>query len=355
MTLGTAAGAAPPGRRYVVLRGGPWSLRLPVRAVIVVTLLSVGAFALVVLATGAGTYPVAPADVLGVFAGTNTGFDRVVVLEWRLPRALMAILVGAALGMSGSIFQALTRNLLGSPDIIGLNVGAYTGALLAIVAFGGGYYATAAGALVGGLAAAVVVYALAVQRGTLSGFRLIIIGIAVSAVLYSVNEWIIIRVDLHTAVAAGIWQQGSLNGLSWGQAVPMATSLGLAVAALLAMGLRLQVLQLGDDAAGGLGVRPDRVRIGYFVVGIALVAVAAAAAGPISFVALAAPQLGRRLTGSPGVSLVPSAAMGAFLLLASDVIAQRVLPPNELPIGSVTVIFGGGYLMWLLVTQSRRS
>ena len=135
----------------------------------------------------------------------------------------------------------------------------------------------------------------------------------------------------------------------------MATSLGLAVAALLAMGLRLQVLQLGDDAAGGLGVRPDRVRIGYFVVGIALVAVAAAAAGPISFVALAAPQLGRRLTGSPGVSLVPSAAMGAFLLLASDVIAQRVLPPNELPIGSVTVIFGGGYLMWLLVTQSRRS
>jgi iron complex transport system permease protein len=340
---------------HLVARAGGWSLRVPTRALVVVVLLGVGAFGLLVVATGAGTYPVAPADVIGVLVGSNTGFDRVVVLEWRLPRALMALLVGAALGMSGAIFQALTRNPLGSPDIIGLNVGSYTGALVGIVAFGGGYYATAAGALIGGLAAAVVVYLLAVVHGTLSGFRLIIIGIAVSAVLYSVNEWFIITVDLHTAVSASVWQQGTLNGLSWEQAVPVAVCLAGVVAVLAAMGMRLQILQLGDDAAGGLGVPPGRTRIGYFLVGVVLVAVAAAAAGPISFIALAAPQLGRRLTGSSGVGLTVSAAMGAFLLLASDVIAQRAFAPTELPIGSVTVVFGGGYLIYLLVTQARRT
>lgn len=134
----------------------------------------------------------------------------------------------------------------------------------------------------------------------------------------------------------------------------MAVCLAVAVAVLLVLGQRLQILQLGDDAAGGLGVDTARTRIRYFLVGVALVAVAAAAAGPISFVALAAPQLGRMLTGSAGVGLAPSAAMGGFLLLASDVAAQRVLPPHQLPIGSVTVVFGGGYLIWLLLIQSRR-
>ena len=341
-------------RRRVVVRTGTWSIRVPVRAVVVVVLLVVGAFGLVVLATGAGKYPVAPADVLGVFTGANTGFDRVVVLEWRLPRAVMAVLVGAALGMSGAIFQALTRNPLGSPDIIGLNVGAYTGALVAIVAFGGGYYPTAAGALVGGLLSSAVVFLLSLRNGSLSGFRLIIIGIAVSALLYSVNDWFVIKVDLRTAASASVWQQGDISGASWAQTVPMAVCLAVAVAVLLVLGQRLQILQLGDDAAGGLGVDTARTRIRYFLVGVALVAVAAAAAGPISFVALAAPQLGRMLTGSAGVGLAPSAAMGGFLLLASDVAAQRVLPPHQLPIGSVTVVFGGGYLIWLLLIQSRR-
>ena len=342
-------------RRQLMVRTSRWSARVPLRSVVVIALLGIGALALLVVATGTGKYPVAPADVVGVLFGSNTSFDRVVVLDWRMPRAVMALLVGAALGMSGAIFQALTRNPLGSPDIIGLNVGAYTGALAGIVVFGGGYYATASGALVGGLAASFVVYVLAVRRGTLSGFRLIIIGIAVSAVLYSVNEWIIVKVDLHTAVTASVWQQGSLNGLSWAQAIPMAVCLTGVVAALVAMGLRLQILQLGDDAAGGLGVHPGRARIGYFLLGVALIAVAAAAAGPISFVALAAPQLGRRLTGSAGVALVPSAAMGGFLLLASDVVAQRACSPDELPIGTVTVVFGGGYLIYLLVAEARRA
>jgi iron complex transport system permease protein len=123
---------------------------------------------------------------------------------------------------------------------------------------------------------------------------------------------------------------------------------------LIALGPQLPVLQMGDDAAGALGVRPDRARLRYLVVGVGLVAVACAAAGPVSFVALAAPQIARRLTASPGVDLVPSAAMGAVLLLISDVIAQQLFSGSELPVGAVTVSLGGVYLVYLLVTQAHQ-
>lgn len=349
----TRSGHVEFGRRQCVVRIGTMSARASWRAIIVVASLLAGAVILAVLAIGIGEYTVAPGDVLGVLMGTNTSFDRVVVLEWRMPRMLMALLIGAALGVSGAIFQALTRNALGSPDIIGVNSGAYTGALIVIAGIGGGYYTVAAGALVGGLVAAVLVYVLSYRNG-LAGYRLIVVGIAVGAVLNSVNQWIVIKLDFHVAVTAAVWQQGTLNGLSWSQVVPMTACLAVMAAVLIALGPQLPVLQMGDDAAGALGVRPDRARLSYLVVGVGLVAVACAAAGPITFIALAAPQIVRRLTASPGVALVPSAAMGAVLLLVSDVIAQQLFSGSELPVGAVTVSLGGLYLIYLLVTQAHR-
>ena len=341
------------GRRQCVVRVGNVSARASLRAITVVASLLAGTLVIAVLAIGIGKYTVAPGDVLGLLMGTNTSFDRVVILEWRMPRMLMALLIGAALGVSGAIFQALTRNALGSPDIIGINSGAYTGALIVIAGIGGGYYAVVAGALVGGLVTAVVVYALSYRNG-LAGYRLIVVGIAVSAVLNSVNQWIVIKLDFHVAVTASVWQQGTLNGLSWTQVLPMTVCLVMVAVMLIALGPQLPVLQMGDDAAGALGVRPDRARLRYLVVGVGLVAVACAAAGPVSFVALAAPQIARRLTASPGVGLVPSAAMGAVLLLISDVIAQQLFSGSELPVGAVTVSLGGVYLVYLLVTQAHQ-
>ena len=341
------------GRSQCVLRIGRSSVRASWRAVLVVAALLLTAATVAVVAIGVGKYTVAPGDVLGVLLGTNTTFDRIVVLEWRMPRMLMALLIGAALGLSGAIFQALTRNALGSPDIIGINSGAYTGALTVMAAIGGGYYAIAAGALAGGLLTAVVVYTLSYRNG-LAGYRLIVVGIGVSAVLNSVNQWIVIKLELHLAVAASVWQQGTLSGLGWAQVWPMSVCLAVGIATLVALGPQLPVLQMGDDAAGALGVQPDRARIAYLVAGVGLVAVACAAAGPVYFVALAAPQLARRLTASPGVGLVPSAVMGAVLLLVSDVIAQQLFSGSELPVGAVTVSLGGLYLVYLLVTQARQ-
>ncbi|MGN7782128.1 FecCD family ABC transporter permease [Mycolicibacterium sp. 22603] len=342
------------GRPQLVFRrGSRVALRASWRSIAVLSALGAGASVLAVLALGVGEYPVSPAEVIAVLTGSDRSFTSVVVLEWRMPRIVAALVIGAALGVSGAIFQALTRNPLGSPDVIGFGFGSYTGALVAIALFGGGYYLVAGGAVVGGLLTAVAVYLLAYRNGV-AGFRLIIVGIAVSAVLSSLNQWIILKLKLRQAVTAAIWQQGTLSGLRWEQVVPVLVCVAIALLGVVAIGPQLPVLQMGDDMAGALGISPERARLAYFGAGVVLIAVATAAAGPISFVALAAPQLVRRLTATPGVGLVSSAVMGAVLLLASDLIALRIFAPGELPVGAVTVVAGGLYLVWLLVIQARR-
>ncbi|MFA4929800.1 MAG: iron chelate uptake ABC transporter family permease subunit, partial [Patulibacter sp.] len=257
-------------RRPLVVRVGPWSVRSSVRVALVLGALGVLAVALAILAVGVGKYEVSPAAVVDVLLGRDHSFNRVVVLEWRAPRALLALLIGAALGTSGAIFQALTRNPLGSPDIIGFTTGAYTGALVVIGVIGAAdYYLTAGGALVGGLATAGIVYGFARKDGGVQGFRLIVVGIAVGATLTAVNQWIIIRVDLQTARAADVWSQGTLNGLEWAQAVPVALCLAVLVGLLARLGPRLAVMQMGDDAAGALGIRPDRTRVALLALGVA--------------------------------------------------------------------------------------
>ena len=328
------------------------SIRVHRRTVVVTVILVALGIAVGILALSTGDLVVPPGDVVAALFGRADAATRLVVVEWRLPRVLLALLLGAALGLSGAIFQALTRNPLGSPDVIGFSTGAYTGVLVVIVFFGNGYYLTAAGALVGGLGTAAAVYLLAYQRG-IQGFRLIIVGIAVSAVLSSVNEWFQIKVKLQIAVAASIWGQGSLNGLSWAQVTPVVLLTALLGGLLLAAGPRLQLLELGDDVATGLGVRVEATRLAYLGIGVGLIALATAAAGPISFVALAAPQLAQRLTRSAGTALVPAAAMGGLLLIASDWVAQRAFAPTQLPVGVVTVTLGGAYFAWLLARQAR--
>lgn len=342
------------GRRMLVLRFGPGpSGRIALRPALVCLGLTVAALAVGVVALGTGEFTLAPGQVLEALAGEGTRAARLVVVEWRLPRVLLALLIGVALGLAGAVFQALTRNPLGSPDVIGFNTGAYTGVLVVTVFVGNGYYLTAAGALAGGLATALAVYLLAFRRGV-QGFRLIIVGIAISAMLGSANQWFITEVDLQAAFAAALWGQGSLNGLGWAQVTPVAVTVGALCLALILYGPRLALLEMGEDAAAGLGVQVAATRLAYLIIGVGLTAVATAAAGPVSFVALAAPQLARRLTRTPGIALLPSAAMGAFLLMLSDWLAQWAFAPTQLPVGVVTVSVGGIYFVWLLVRQARR-
>lgn len=326
------------------------SMRIDRRAVVVgliviVLILIVGGYT---LSAGAAYTPLR--DVVSALLGSGDRRTEMLVVEWRLPRLLFAIFCGMALGMSGAVFQSLTRNPLGSPDVIGFAAGSYTGALVVMFILGStGYYAVAAGSLIGGILTAALVYLLA-YRGGVEGFRLIIMGIGVSAVLGSVNSFLMLTADLQDAMSAAGWGAGSLNGLGFDQFWPMLTVLVLLVPFTLALGPGMRQLEMGDDAAKALGLRTERLRLSAVVLGVALTALVTAAVGPISFIALAAPQIARRLTAAPGIGLIPAALVGALLLAGADIVAISI----QLPVGIITVSIGGTYLLWLLVREYRR-
>lgn len=341
------------GYRTFSVRGPRWSWTVSRRGVIVTLAVAAATVLGVILSISTGTYAIPLDEVMGGLLGTADRGTVLVVREWRMPRALLAALFGIALGMSGAVFQSLTRNPLGSPDVIGFSAGSYTGALIVILVTGGGYYAIAVGALAGGILTALVVFALAYRRGV-QGFRLIIIGIGVSALLAATNTYLMLKATVEQQLTAGVWGSGSLNGLSVTELIPVALVLLVLVPAVLTLAPGLRVLELGDDAAGALGSRPTTVRLAAIVLGVALVALVTAAAGPIAFIALVAPQIARRLTRSAGVGLIAAGVMGALLLVMSDFLAQRLFAPLQLPVGIVTVSVGGIYFVWLLIRETRR-
>jgi iron complex transport system permease protein len=320
------------------------------RGFLVSALLFAAILAVAVVALGTGPISVAPADVVRTLLGNGSRVTNFAVLDLRLPRTVVAVLVGAALGISGAVFQSLSRNPLGSPDIVGFTYGSATGGLLVILVLGGSAAAISLGAVVGGLVTALLVYLLAWQKGV-RGYRLVLIGIGVSAILQSVNFYLLVNASITDAGRATVWITGSLNDRGWSDAVPLAVALAVIVPAILLGGKWLKMLEMGDEAAQSLGVPIERSRLYLLVVGTAACAAATAAAGPIAFVALTAPQLAKRLTKATGPNLLPAAWMGALLVLLADFAAQRVAGSTLLPVGVATAALGGAYLGWLLWRQ----
>ncbi|MFD5035090.1 FecCD family ABC transporter permease [Streptomyces sp. NPDC058405] len=331
---------------------GGLSVRIDRRSALVVLMLAVAALAAGVVLIGSGDYPMSPGDVVTALAGNGTPGQEFIVQELRLPRVLVGLLVGAALGVGGAVFQSMTRNPLGSPDVIGFGQGATVGALSVIVLFHGSPVAVAGGAVVGGVVTGVGVYVLAWKRGV-HGYRLVLIGIGAAAMLTAANHYLITKADLIDATRAVLWMTGSLDGRDWAQVWPLLAVCAVLVPLALGYGRPLRMLEMGDDAAYALGVRVERTRVVLMASAVLLVAVATAAAGPISFVALSAPQLARRLTRSPGPNLGPAAVMGAVLLLVADWVATSAFGDRQLPVGVVTGVLGGCYLLWLLVTERK--
>ncbi|TVT17351.1 iron chelate uptake ABC transporter family permease subunit [Amycolatopsis acidiphila] len=305
-----------------------------------------------VVALTTGDYPLSIPDVVRTLFGDGPPGAGFVVTTLRLPRLLTGLFVGAALGVSGGILQSVSGNALGSPDVIGFTQGSAVGAFFVILVLDGGMLAVSAGALVGGVVTAVVLYLLS-YRGGVQGLRLILMGIGVSAMLLAINSYLITRASLQDAIVARSWQVGGLNGREWGHVTVAGLTLAVLLPIALAFGRRLSLLELGDDKAQALGVRTERTRLVLLAVSVALAAFTVAVAGPIAFLALAAPQVARRLSGTAGPALATSALMGAFLLVTSDFVVQRLFG-SRLPVGVVTGAVGGLYLAWLLVHQWRR-
>ena len=340
------------GRRQIRVDTRAVSGRFPVRTVVVCVLLALVTVVAGLASMTIGAYEVSFSDVFRALVDPNSDPDaRQVVFAWRFPRVLFAALCGAALALSGGIFQSLTRNPLGSPDIIGFGVGAQFGVTLTMVVLDlNTYLYKAAGALVGGLITAVLVYGLAMKHRA-SSFRLIIVGIGVSAGLGSLTSWILISVSVEKAMMAATWGAGSLASLGFDQLGPAALVFAVVLVASLPLARTLPVLEMGDDAATALGIAPGRTRFTAMILGVALVALVTAAAGPISFIALAAPQISQRLTRSnTPMGVLPVLLTGTALVVLSDAVAQLL----AIPVGVVTVSVGGLYLAWLLATQYAR-
>ncbi|MDL9938971.1 iron chelate uptake ABC transporter family permease subunit [Gordonia sp. ABSL1-1] len=341
------------GRPTLRMRAGSLSMRVDRRSLVVATILTIVTLVAAVVALGSGEYSVAPWDVVTALFGGGDPIDRLAIREFQAHRVVAALAFGAALGLSGAIFQLLTRNPLGSPDIIGFGVGSYTGALIVGLVFSGSYLMTASGALIGGLATALVVYALAFRQGV-GGFRLVIIGVAVSAMLAAANYWLILRADLGEAMDAAQWGAGNLGTVTWDLVTPAVVVIVVLIVGVAVLARRLPVLDLGPDLARTLGAENRLSLLGLPILGVALTAAATAVAGPISFIALAAPHIARRLVGGGQTPLVATALTGSALLVISDVIATRAFAPKVLPVGVVTVCLGGCYLSYLLYRELRQ-
>ncbi|MEV7283156.1 iron chelate uptake ABC transporter family permease subunit [Streptomyces sp. NPDC093252] len=337
-----------------VLRVGPW-VALPVRyptvsaAFASLALLAVAAVATLSL----GRLGIALPELPSALAGGATGSDAFVLNRLRGPRLVVAVGTGAAFGLSGALFQSVTRNPLGSPDVIGLGAGAGAGAAAAAL-FLPGVVPVAVGALLGALVAMAVVY-LSTGTGFRNPGRLVVAGIGVSAMATALTQYVVYAVERDRASALTAYINGSLSARSWEDArtIWLVLLLALPLAALLARPLR--AAEMGDDLAAGLGARPARTATSAILLSIVLSAGAVSVAGPIAFISLTAPQIAKRVTRNGGPHLVMSTLLGGLLLVLADLTAQQLPLFDNLPVGLYTMALGGAYLGYLLVREWRRS
>jgi iron complex transport system permease protein len=290
-----------------------------------------------------GDYTITIPDFVRILTGTDIPGATYILMESKLPRAVLATLAGVAFGVAGALFQTTLRNPLASPDIIGVSLGASACAVVAIALWGWQGLPVSAVAVAGAVAVALVVRLVAGPHG---GHRLVLVGIGAAAAMQSVIQYVFTRVDEYDAQLVLRWLTGSVNGVAW----PTIRLLALVLAVLIPLtwwlARSLRVSELGDDAAAGLGVSRTRSEL-LLLLGVVLSAVAVAAAGPIAFVSFLAGPIARALNGGR-TTLLGAALTGAVIVVSADYVADYLVPDTNLPVGVVTGAVGAPFLLWLL-------
>jgi iron complex transport system permease protein len=340
-------GLVPPDS--TVLRAGRYSMLLPRRGLVAALLLGAVAAVVVAGAVIADAGFLGPGESVAALFGSGDFGAVLLVQEYRLPRIVAGLLAGAALGAAGCLTQSLAGNRLATPDIMGVNEGATLAVLLSVLGSTTGMIGAWWTGPVGAIAAAVLVL-LAAGRADGRGYRVLVVGVGVGALLTSVTELLLSRQQLAHANAVYAWSIGSLAGRGYAVAVPVALILAALLPLALLAGRHLAVLRLGSDTATALGVPPHRAGLGVLVVATVLAGVGVGVGGPISFVALAAPILAGRLAGPARPPVVGAALCGAALVAAADALGRSV-GPVELPVGVVTSLLGGPLLLWSLLRR----
>ncbi|RAH38507.1 iron ABC transporter permease [Halomonas sp. SL1] len=342
--------APPPG--YWRLARGERHLLVERRALLV-GLLLLGLLAAASLAyLCLGQQSLSPAGAWAALRGEGDPLAGFLVQELRFPRLLAAWLTGAALALAGCLMQTLARNRLATPGIIGIDNGATAFAVASVVGLGVSL-APPAMALVGAATAAAVTFGVA-TGGDTRGYRFIVAGIGVGAVFGAITQLLLARVDIDTANQAYPWTVGTLNARPGGAVAVL--GIGLAIGWPLAMALArsLSLMRFSDAVARGLGVGLRRRRAQILGLSVLLTALAVAVAGPVGMVGLIGPEIARSLSTSRGVPLVASALAGALVMVLADLTGRLLLAPIELPVGIVTAVVGGPWLLWILMRPANR-
>jgi iron complex transport system permease protein len=344
-------------RPWITVRTRQFSFHIDRRAPFALLIAMLVTLVIMVINIGVGEYPVAPLDVIRTVLGLETGNPdhAFIVNTLRLPRMLVAVLVGVALGISGAILQGLTRNPLADPGILGISAGGGLVAVTLIVVVRdvpGGVVPIAA--FVGASLTALLIYLLAWRSGD-SPIRLILIGIGLGAVAGALTILMITFGDIYDVQRALIWLTGSVYGRSWDEFLALLPWIVVFVPLALLSARHLNLLSLGEEVARGLGGRVAQQRGLLLLTTVALASSTVAAAGTIGFVGLMAPHIARRLVGPDHVGLMPTAGViGGLIVVAADLVGRTILAPIELPCGLVTAAIGAPFFIYLLYRSHGR-
>ncbi|ARZ66591.1 iron ABC transporter permease [Streptomyces albireticuli] len=333
----------------LVVRRGPLSLLVPRRAALAALFLSALLVTAVVLSAYAGQSDMGITRTFNAVFGSGDRFDVLLVQKFRLGRIVAGLAAGAALGLAGCLTQTLARNRLATPELLGVNDGA-TAAVLLSATLSGTFGAWWAGP-VGALAAVLVVTTVSGGLGQ-RGYRVLVVGLAMSALASAVTQVVLSRRSLNSASSLYVWTSGSLNGRGYSVAVPVLIGLAVLVPLALVVARHLNVLRFDDSTAASLGVSASRIRLICLLLAVGLAGLAVGICGPVGFVALAAPVVAGRLAGPLRVPVLGSMLVGAVLIVLADMLGRIVLNGVEIPVGVVTTVLGGPFLLWVLLGRS---
>ncbi|MBO8172469.1 MAG: iron ABC transporter permease [Bacillaceae bacterium] len=304
-----------------------------------------------------GVIQLSPAETIRTLLGKGTDANHLLLFEFRMPRMVLSILAGAALAVSGAIFQTITRNELADPGIIGINVGASV-AIVSFIFLTGGTVESLTltskvllplAAFAGAMTTALLIYMFAWNRGV-SPLRLVLVGVALNAILSALLIVIQLQMEANSFMKALVWLSGSIWAANWDYVTITVPAVFLIIPFVIYKSRYLNVLHLGDQLSTGLGLHVERERQILIILAVALAGSAVAVSGNITFLGLIAPHIARKLIGPQHERfMLISALIGALFLLLADLIGRVIIMPSELPVGLVVACLGAPYFLYLLM------
>lgn len=327
------------------------------RFIAIITLLSLLITVLFIISLNMGVVRIAPLDVFKTLVGLGNDRDELVLFDFRLPRMVLALLIGAGLAMSGAILQGVSKNDLADPGILGINTGAGFAVILFIYFFQGsmtavstlGIFLMPLFALIGAVTAALIIYVLAWKKG-IDPIRLILVGIGVNAGFGAAIIIFQLKMNPQDFMQAAVWLSGDIWGANWKVVSVLAPLILILIPFAFYKSHMLNLMNLGDSVAVGLGIRVERERRLLLMLAVALAGFSVAAGGGITFLGLVAPHIAKKVIGPKHQLFLPiTALLGAFLLLLADTLGKNLLAPTEIPVGIVVAILSAPYFIYLLM------